>query len=121
MADAITYAASEMPKILPNTAAIVTYTSSGFTTFSMARERPYLPILAVTVSETVARRLGIVWGVRGTVCKGMFTDFAKLENVALSAARYNKVGKKGDYLVITAGYPIGQKGMTNMIHTVQIK
>ena len=120
MADAITYAACEMPKILPNTAAIVTYTSSGFTTFSMARERPYLPILAVTVSETVARRLGIVWGVRGTVCKGMFTDFAKLENVALSAARYNKVGKKGDYLVITAGYPIGQKGMTNMIHTVKI-
>ena len=121
MADAITYAANEMPKILPNTAAIVTYTSSGFTTFSMARERPYLPILAVTVSETVARRLGIVWGVRGTVCKGMFTDFAKLENVALSAARYNKVGKKGDYLVITAGYPIGQKGMTNMMHIVQIK
>lgn len=121
MADAITYAANEMPKILPNTAAIITYTSSGFTTFSMARERPYLPILAVTVSETVARRLGIVWGVRGTVCKGMFTDFAKLENVALSAARYNKVGQKGDYLVITAGYPIGQKGMTNMMHIVRIK
>ena len=29
-------------------------------------------------------------------------------------------GKKGDYLIITAGYPIGQRGMTNLIHTVQI-
>ena len=86
----------------------------------MARERPNLPILAVTVSETVARRLGIVWGVKGTVCKGMFTDFAKLENVALSAARYNKVGKKGDYLIVTAGYPIGNRGKTNLLHTVQI-
>ena len=120
MVDAITYAASELPDILPNVAAIVTYTSSGFTTFSMARERPNLPILAVTVSETVARRLGIVWGVKGTVCKGMFTDFAKLENVALSAARYNKVGKKGDYLIVTAGYPIGNRGKTNLLHTVQI-
>lgn len=120
MADAITYAASELPQILPNVAAIVTYTASGFTTFSMARERPNLPILAVTISDEVASRLGIVWGVKSTRCKGMFEDFAKLEDVALSAARYHKIGKKGDYLIITAGYPIGQKGMTNLLHAVKI-
>lgn len=120
MADAITYAASTMPMILPNVAGIITYSASGLTTLSMARERADLPILAVTISKEVARRLGIVWGVRADICDGLFNDFSKLEDNALVAAKNAEVGKKGDYLVIIAGYPLGQKGMTNMLHTVQI-
>ncbi|MBP5352178.1 MAG: pyruvate kinase [Alphaproteobacteria bacterium] len=120
MADAITYAASEMPRILPKVAGIITYSASGFTTLSMARERANLPILAVTLSEEVARRMGIIWGVRADMCDSLFNDFSKLEEHALAVAKKNKIGRKGDYLVIIAGYPLGQKGMTNMLHTVQI-
>ena len=120
MADAITYAASEMPKILSNVAGIVTYSVSGFTTLSMARERPNLPIMAVTMSNEVARRLGIVWGVKASVSGEMFKDFTKIEDISLETAKKNKIGRKGDYLVITAGYPVGHKGMTNLIHAVQI-
>ena len=120
MADAITFAACEMINILPNMAAVVTYSASGFTTLSMARERPSRPILAVTLSETVARRLGLVWGVKASVVGENFADFSKLEETALSVAKKYKLGCKGDYLVITAGYPIGKQGMTNLLHTVQI-
>ena len=120
MSDAITYAASEMVEVLPNVAAIVTFTASGFTTFSMARERPNLPILAVTLSEDVAQRMGIVWGVKTSINTRVFDDFSVLEKVAVEAAMKNKVGKKGDYLIITAGYSIGYKGKTNMLHIVQI-
>ena len=120
MADAITYAASEMPKILPSVAGIVTYSASGVTTLSMARERANLPILAVTLTTEVARRLGIVWGVRAGTCENMLNDFTQLEENALAAAKSAKIGKKGDYLVIVAGYPLGQRGKTNMLHTVQI-
>lgn len=120
MADAITYAASEMTNILPNMAGVVTYSATGFTTFSMARERPVRPILAITLSTEVARRLGLVWGVRAFVNPEVFNDITKLQDTAIQVAKTAKVGKKGEYLVITAGYPIGIRGMTNLIYTVQL-
>ncbi len=120
VADAITYAAAEMSQILPNIAGVVTYTSSGLTALSMARERPTTPILSVTSSPIVAQRLGIVWGVKATVCGEMFKDFNRIRETALDAAKQNKIGKKGDYLVVTAGYPVGEAGMTNLLHTVEI-
>ncbi len=120
MADAITYAASEMIDILPNMAAVVTYSASGFTALSMARERPSRPILAITLSEQVARRLGLVWGVRTSVNTTVFKDFTRLEETAVQTAKDAKIGKRGEYLVVTAGYPIGVKGMTNLIYTTQL-
>lgn len=120
MADAITYAASEMTNILPNMAGVVTYSATGFTTFSMARERPARPIIAITLSIEVARRLGLVWGVRAFFNPEVFNDITKLQDTALQVARNAKVGQKGEYLVVTAGYPIGVRGMTNLIYTVQL-
>ena len=120
MADAITFAACEMTNVLPNIAAIVTYTASGFTTLSMARERPNLPILTVTGSKAVARRMGIVWGVKTLVNEEIFRDFSKIEQASKEIVKTHKIGKKGDYIIITAGYPLGVKGMTNMLHTVMI-
>ncbi|MBO6289301.1 MAG: pyruvate kinase [Alphaproteobacteria bacterium] len=120
MADAITYAASEMTNILPNMAGVVTYSATGFTTFSMARERPARPIIAITLSIEVARRLGLVWGVRSFFNPEVFNDITKLQDTALQVARDAKVGQKGEYLVVTAGYPIGVRGMTNLIYTVQL-
>lgn len=120
MADAITFAACEMTNVLPNIAAIVTYTASGFTTLSMARERPNLPILTVTGSQAVARRMGIVWGVKTLVNEEIFRDFSKIEQASKEIVKTHKIGKKGDYIIITAGYPLGVKGMTNMLHTVMI-
>jgi pyruvate kinase len=120
MADAITYAASEMSNILPNMAGLITYSASGFTTLSMARERPVRPILAITLSTEVARRLGLVWGVRAFANPVVFNDITKLQDTALAVARQAKVGKKGEYLVITAGYPIGVRGMTNLIYAAQL-
>lgn len=120
VADAITYAAAEMSQILPNIAAVVTYTSSGITALSMARERPTAPILSVSASLEVARRLGIVWGVKANICGEVFKDFNKIRETALDAAKLSKIGKKGDYLVVTAGYPVGEAGITNLLHTIRI-
>lgn len=120
MADAITYAACEMLEVIPDMAAVVTYSASGFTTLSMARERPSRPILAITLDDKVARRLGLVWGVKAFVNTEVFNDFTKLDKTALDVARNANIGKKGDYLVITAGHPIGVRGMTNLIYTTQL-
>lgn len=120
MADAITYAACDMTYVLPKTAAVVTYTASGFTTFLMARERPNLPILSITDSQEVARRLGIVWGVRAIVNKEIFSDFSRIDEASIAIAKAHNIGHAGDYLIITAGYPLGRKGMTNLLHTVEL-
>ena len=120
-ADAITFAASELSCILKNVKAIVSYTTSGLTTFLTARERPYLPILALTPDIAVARRLVLVWGVRPFVNKKSFKSFDHVEDSAVKAAVDNGYAKSGDHIIITAGFPLNVKGRTNMLHTVYIK
>ena len=87
-ADAITYAASDIPTVLNNVAAIVTYTSSGFTTLLTARERPNLPILAVTPDVSVARKMALVWGAKSFINKDSFKSFDKIEDIAVKIALY---------------------------------
>ena len=116
----ITYAASELSQVLPDVAAIVTFTASGFTTFSMAKERPDLPIVAITPSETVARQMGIVWGVRSFINKDVFLSFDLIEEIAIKYVKQCGLGKSGDYIISTAGFPLARRGMTNMLHTIRI-
>ena len=116
----ITYAASELSQVLPDVAAIVTFTASGFTTFSMAKERPDLPIVAITPSETVARQMGIVWGVRSFINKDVFLSFVLIEEIAIKYVKQCGLGKSGDYIISTAGFPLARRGMTNMLHTIRI-
>ncbi|MBO7098223.1 MAG: pyruvate kinase [Alphaproteobacteria bacterium] len=117
----ITYAAKELSEVLPHVAAIVTFTNSGFTTFSMAKERPNLPIIALTLHKEVADRMGIVWGVRAVSDPEVFKNFDRIEAIASNHVKKLGYGKKGDYIIITAGYPFGQTLMTNLLHTVKIK
>ncbi len=119
-ADSITFAASEIAGVLEKVSCIVTYTSSGLTTFLTARERPNLPILAITSDLEVARRLGIVWGAKSFVNKESFKSFDKVEDIAVKIALENGFAKPGDNIIITAGFPLGKKGRTNMLHTVHI-
>lgn len=119
-ADSITFAASDISNVLKNVAAIVTYTSSGFTTLLTARERPNLPILAVTPEIEVARRMALVWGAKSFINKESFKSFDKVEDIAIKIAVDNGFAKSGDHIIITAGFPLGKKGRTNMLHTVYI-
>lgn len=116
----ITYAAGKLAEVLSDVAAIVTYTASGYTTFSMAKERPNFPILAITPSLTVARRMGIVWGVKSFVNEEVFQSFEKIED---NATRYVKdcgYGKSDAHIIVTAGYPFGRAGLTNLLHTIKM-
>ena len=120
-ADAITFAASEISDVLKNVAAIVTYTTSGFTTLLAARERPTQPILAVTPDTEVARRMALVWGTKPFLNKEGYKSFDKVEEIAIKLVKENGYAKSGDFIIITAGFPLGKKGRTNMLHTVYVK
>lgn len=119
-ADSITFAASEVAGVLNSVAAIVTYTTSGATTLLTARERPNLPIIAITQEVEVARRMALVWGVRSFINKDSFKSFDRVEGNAIKIAQESGVAHSGQHLIITAGFPLNTKGRTNMLHTVYI-
>ena len=120
-ADGITFVASELAGILKNVRAIVSYSSSGFTTFLTARERPSLPILALSPDIKVARQMGLVWGVKPYVNKESFEKFSHVEDCAVKYAKAAGLAKSGDHIIITAGFPLNVKGRTNMLHTVYVQ
>ncbi len=120
-ADSITFAASELAGVLKNVRAIVSYSSSGFTTFLTARERPQLPILALSPDVRVARQMVLVWGVKPYVNKESFEKFSHVEDCAVKYAKESGLAKSGDHIIITAGFPLNLKGRTNMLHTVYVE
>jgi len=112
-ADAICAGARQVARTL-GAAAIVTFTSSGFTTLRAARERPRVPILCLTPSPQVARRMALVWGVHGAACAEL-TDDSDMVGKAAEMAKAEGFAESGQRLVIIAGVPFGRPGTTNML------
>ncbi|MFC4183339.1 pyruvate kinase [Saccharococcus thermophilus] len=95
-------------------AAIVTPTVSGRTAYMVSKYRPKAPIVAVTSSESVSRKLALVWGVYSQVAPQANTTDEMLD-IAVDAAIKSGVVKHGDLVVITAGVPVGETGSTNLM------
>lgn len=93
---------------------IITLTSSGYSARMVARHRPDVPLLAVTIEEKVRRRLALVWGVH-SVTVTEHQDGERMVEAALEAARRMNLVRTGDRVVITAGVPTGITGTTNML------
>lgn len=100
-------------------AAIVAFTQSGSTAQRVSKYRPRAPILALTISNLVSRRLLLYWGVRGV----KITEPPSLIELFATAARYCKelgLAKAGELIVITGGIPIGTAGTTNLLKVERI-
>jgi pyruvate kinase len=94
--------------------AIITATSSGFTTRKVSQFRPKAPIIATTITERVRRKLALVWGVE-TVLVDMATSADEIFEMGIAKSKEAGLIKKGDLVVITAGVPIGVTGATNLM------
>ncbi|MND32704.1 Pyruvate kinase [compost metagenome] len=116
--DAISLAARQIAETL-KAAAIVTYTQSGTTGLRASRERPNVPILALSPNVKTARRLAVCWGLHCVVTE----DASDLEDMVNRAARITvseEFGKPGDRVIISAGVPLGTPGSTNMLRIAYI-
>jgi pyruvate kinase len=112
-ADAISAAAGQVAETI-SAAAIVSYTTSGSTALRAARERPAVPILALTAEIKTARRLALVWGAH-CVYTADVRNFQEMVGKACRIAHEEGFAKPGDKLVITAGVPFGTPGSTNVL------
>jgi pyruvate kinase len=115
--EAVSQAAITMAKHL-NAAAILTLTESGFTSRSISKYRPACPILAVSASETVVRRLALNWGVTALRYHGERSDDRMLQ-FGLDRAREMGWVRPGDVVVATAGLH-RRTGSTNMIRVLDV-
>ncbi|ALC82001.1 MULTISPECIES: pyruvate kinase [Bacillus] len=94
--------------------AIVTPTVSGHTARMISKYRPKAPIVAVTTSPSVSRKLALVFGVVATSGGKCSTTDEMIEG-AVQESINSGVVNHGDLIVITAGVPVGEAGSTNLM------
>ena len=115
---AVSHAAAHMCEDL-NAKAIITFTSSGSTALMVSKWRGQSPIIAPVTSQKAVRRISLYWGVQAIKIKEV-ENTEKMISSAEQATVEQKLLKKGDLVIITAGVPIGVPGTTNLIkvHTI---
>ncbi|MCC4117706.1 pyruvate kinase [Aromatoleum toluclasticum] len=111
--DAIGTAIRAVAATLP-LSATVAFTASGATALRIAHQRPRSPILGLTPSQSVARRLCLVWGVRSRRSVEACA-VEEIVNVAIEHCRAEGLTAPGQAVVVTAGVPFGTPGSTNLL------
>jgi pyruvate kinase len=115
LAGAARYAAEEI-----DARYIVVFTQSGFTARLMSKFRPRAPVIALTQSTWVARRLNLLWGVTPFVLKDV-GDFHEqiVERVSSFLVEQGLV-EPSDRVVILMGSPLFERARTNLLRVHRI-
>lgn len=100
-------------------AAIATFTMSGSTAAAASKQRPQVPVLCLTPSHDVARRLCLYYAVH-PVWHGEDINFDGMVDRAVEYARAEGLAQVGQKLVITAGVPFGTPGSTNILRIADV-
>jgi pyruvate kinase len=116
--DAIAYSACHATRQL-DAAAIVAFTTSGSTARRVAKYRPQAPILAITTDPKIERRLALTWGVRSKVVSSCSLE--EMFAIAPRAVREAGLACPGQLVVITAGFPSGSPGATNLLRVAKVE
>jgi len=113
IADGIVAAAREIAEAT-NIKAICSFSQSGTTAALVSRERPRVPIIALTPLMSTARRLALTWGTHCVICEPQ----ERLKGAVLAAvkaARNDGFAGVEDMIVLTAGVPFNVRGTTNVL------
>ena len=113
VADGIVAAAREIAETT-DIAAICCFTESGTTAALVARERPQVPIVALTSIERTARRMCLTWGTH-CVITGQVGRFKDAVVSAVRAVLDYGFATQDDQIVVTAGVPFNVPGTTNIL------
>ena len=115
LAGAANYAAEQI-----DAKFIVVFTQTGFAARLMSKFRPRQPIIALTPSSWVARRMNVLWGVQPFVLKevGEFHEqiVERVDQFLIS----RDIVVPGDRLVILMGSPIYQRAKTNLLRVHRV-
>ena len=119
VADAITAAARQVAEAT-EVKAICCFTHSGTTALLAARERPTVPVLALTPITETARRLSLVWGLHCVVSDPV-DRFKQAVLAAIQVVRRDGFAENGqDNIIVTAGVPFNVAGTTNILRVAPV-
>ncbi len=116
--DAIGISVADSALQLDKVKAIVAFTQGGSTARRISKFRPPVPIFAVTFTKSVQRKLESHWGVI-PILSDIQNEMTNDDELATIIAKDRGL-VRGDYVIITAGYPTGE-GTANMMKIVEIK
>lgn len=98
--------------------AIIALTETGFTARLISKYRPDYPILAVSSSLAVVRRLAMNWGVRALHCQAGASDEDRIQFAARRATELGYV-QTDSIIVVTAGSH-RRAGSTDVIRVLTV-
>ncbi|MCJ8140534.1 pyruvate kinase [Falsirhodobacter halotolerans] len=113
VADAIVAASREIAESTP-IKAICCFSQTGTTVSLVARERPRVPIMALTPLMETARRMTLTWGTHSAITE-MQSRFKGAVLAAAKAARDAGFATTEESVVVMAGVPFNHAGTTNIL------
>jgi len=118
VATAITSAAREVADAV-DVKAICCFTHSGTTARLASRERPSVPVVALTPFRKTARQMTMYWGLHCVVSESV----ERFKMAVISAARAVKalgLADENDDIAVTAGVPFNKPGTTNILRIAPV-
>jgi pyruvate kinase len=116
LAGAANYAAEQI-----DAKYIVVFTQTGFAARLMSKFRPRAPIVALTPSSWVARRINILWGVQPYVLRDAGDYHEQIVDRVDDFLLQKDIVRPGDRLVILMGSPIYQRAKTNLLRVHRVR
>jgi pyruvate kinase len=116
LAGAANYAAEQI-----DAKFIVVFTQTGFAARLMSKFRPKPPIIALTPSSWVARRMNILWGVQPYVLREAGEYHEQIVDRVDEYLLQKDIVRPGDRLVILMGSPIYQRAKTNLLRVHRVR
>lgn len=118
VAEAITVAAREISETT-DVKAICCFSHSGTTALLASRERPMVPIIALTPMVGTSRKLCLVWGLHCVLTN----EVGRFKLAVVSAARASRAdgfADDTDKVVVMAGIPFNTPGSTNILRVAPV-
>ena len=100
--------------------AIIVITRSGFSARLVSSYRPAVPVFAVCTDPMTYSQLSAVWGVRPLLATEEEVSYEALTQFGKRAVVETGVGRPGQAVVVTAGFPFHQSGTTNTCRVEQL-
>ncbi|MBV8519640.1 MAG: pyruvate kinase [Acidobacteria bacterium] len=116
LAGAANYAAEQL-----DAKYIVVFTQTGFAARLMSKFRPKVPIVALTPSSWVARRMNVLWGVQPFVLREAGEFHEQIVDRVDDYLLAKDIVRPGDRLVILMGSPIYQRAKTNLLRVHRVR
>ena len=117
-AGSISWAAGNIAQ-MTKARAICAYTHSGATARLISKAHPEVDIIGLTPNPEVLTQLNLAWGVTPILVSpapGLDEMIDEVEKVVLK----HSLAENGDTILIVAGYPLEQPGLTNLVKVHKI-